>query len=233
MDIGRAFAFVFDDPAWVKKVLIGGLITLAGFIIPLIPGFIVYGYMLEIMRRVYLGESEGLPEWDDIGGYLGRGFFLTVALFVWLLPALLLSGCAVTAIILAGGSSENDAVAGLSGLVAFCLFGAIFLVILIWAVAFLPVVAARYAVERRFGTMFAFGEIFAEVRRAGVGMLLLLLLIVLIASFIGQLGIIACFIGVVFTSFYSNLVIAHGAGQVYRRARGMDAAATLPASPAF
>jgi hypothetical protein len=233
MDIGRAFAFVFGDPAWVKKVLIGGLIVLAGFIIPLIPGFIIYGYMLEIMRQVYLGEVEGLPEWNDIGGYLARGFFLTVALFIWLLPALLLSGCAVGAILLAGGSTGNDAVAGLSGLVAFCLFGALFLVSMLWAIAFLPIVAGRYAVERRFGAMFAFGEIFAEVRRAGVGPLLLLLLTVIIAGFVGQLGIIACFIGVVFTSFYSNLVMAHGAGQIYRRARGLGTAEAATPHPAF
>jgi hypothetical protein len=233
MDIGRAFAFVFDDPSWVKKVLIGGLITLAGVIIPLIPSFILYGYMLEIMRRVYLGQTDALPEWNDIGGYLARGFFLTVALFVWLLPAILLTGCAVGAIIVASGSSGDDAVAGVSGLLAFCLFGALILVIMVWAVAFMPIVAGRYAVERRFGAMFAFGEIFAEVRRAGVGALLLLLLTVIIAGFIGNLGIIACLIGLFFTSFYSNLVIAHGAGQVYRRARGMLAGETVPAHPAF
>lgn len=81
--------------------------------------------------------------------------------------------------------------------------------------------------------MFAFGEVFAEVRLAGVGPLLLLMLTAIVASFVGNLGIIACIIGLFFTSFYSYLVIAHGAGQVYRRARGLTGDESQAAHPAF
>ena len=100
--------------------------------------------------------------------------------------------------------------------------------LLVYQVTVFPILMARYAVLREFGAMFQFSEIIAEVRQAGSN-LLMMLLIVIVAGFISQAGIIACFIGVVFTTFYSYQVLGNAAGQLYRLARG-DAA---PATPAF
>lgn len=226
MDIGRAFSFVFDDANWVKKILIGGLISLLAIVLPvlgLLASFVVYGYALEVIRRVYLDDPNPLPEWDDIGGYLVRGLLLSVGTFLWLAPPMVLVGCVGGGIIVLGSASDDDALAVFSGFLAFGIIGLAVLLIIVWSVVFLPIISGRYAVERRFGTMFEFGAIFAEIRRAGAGPLLVLLLTVIVAGFVSNLGIVACFIGVVFTSFYSYLVMAHGAGQVYRRARGFDA----------
>ena len=230
LDLGRAFSFVFDDPEWVKKILVGGLILLAGFIIPILPGLVLYGYALEITHRVYQGRSDALPEWDDIGGYFVRGFLLSVAIFFWLMPVILLITCVAGGVAVAASVSGEDVIAVFSGFILFGLLGVMFLLLLLWTVAILPIIAGRYAVEERFGAMFEFGEIMQEVRRVGAGPLLILLLTVIVAGFISQLGFVLCFVGVAFTSFYSYLVIAHGAGQVYRRARGMDVPPTATTS---
>jgi len=229
VDIGRAFSFVFEDANWVKKILIGGLISL----VPLLGGMVTYGYMLEIVRRAYEGSGDELPEWDDFGGYLLRGLILFAALLIWFLPVIVLLGCVVGLLIAATDTSDNDGVAVISSLVLFGVVSVLILVIVVWSVVFLPILAGRYAVERRFGALFEFGEIWSEVRRAGAVPLLLLFVTYLAASMIGQLGIIACFIGVIFTAFYSNLVIAHGAGQVYRRARSLGEPAAPTSAPAF
>lgn len=236
MDIGRAFSFVFDDADWVKKILIGGLITLLGIIIPglgILASFVIYGYALEVIRRVYLGDAKPLPEWDDIGGYFVRGLLLSIATFLWLVPPILLVTCVGGGIIVAGSASDDEGLAVFSGLLAFGVIGVTILLMIVWSVIFLPIIAGRYAIERRFGAMFEFGEIFADLGRAGAGPLLILFLTVIVANFVGGLGFVACLIGVVFTSFYSYLVMAHGAGQVYRRARGLDAAPATPTGPAF
>lgn len=233
MDIGRAFSFVFDDSDWVKKVLIGGLIALAGFVIPLLPTFVLYGYAIEVLRRVYLGQVDALPAWDDFGGYFVRGAALSLGTFLWLVPPILLISCVGGGILVAGSASGDDSLAVFSGLLAFGIIGVAMLLMLVWSVIFLPIIAGRYAVEQRFGAMLEFREIFSEVGRAGAGPLAILLLTVIIASFVGYLGMIACFIGVIFTSFYSYLVIAHGAGQVYRRARGLEASRPTAQGPAF
>ena len=67
-DLKQLFAFPFQDPRWQNKFLIGSLVVFAGFIIPLIPFFFVYGYMAQIMRRIIVEKGEPfLPEWDDWG----------------------------------------------------------------------------------------------------------------------------------------------------------------------
>jgi hypothetical protein len=78
--------------------------------------------------------------------------------------------------------------------------------------------------------MFQFSEVIAEIRQAGSA-LLMVLVVAIVATFIAQLGLIACFIGVIFTTFYAYLAIGHAAGQVYRRARGL--AEPPPSAPAF
>ncbi len=220
MDIGRAFTFVFDDEEWIKKILVGGLLSL----IPLVGSFIVYGYMLEIVSRVYSDAEEPLPQWDDMGGYLARGFFLWIGVLIWFLPVTLLIGCVAVVLIVAGGSTGQDAAVAISTIAAIGLIGVMLFVILIWSVIVMPIILGRYAVKRSFGAMFQFGEIMGDIRQIGAMPILILLVIYFIAGFIGQLGFIACFVGIIFTSFYANVVTAHGAGQVYRRTLASDVA---------
>src|SRR6185503_1108289 len=52
-DFGKPFSYVFDDPRWVNKILIGGLFYLAGFMI--IGWFFVLGYMARTARNVIRG----------------------------------------------------------------------------------------------------------------------------------------------------------------------------------
>ncbi len=229
MDIGRAFSFVFEDSEWVKKVLLGGLISL----IPIVGGFVVYGYMLEIVKRIATGSEEELPEWDDFGGYLTRGFLFAVGLFIWFLPVIVLISCVAIGIAMLGGASGNDAIAALTGILVFGLFGILFLVLILFAAVALPIVGGRYAMEQRFGTMFEFELIFRQVRQTGAAPLLLFVLTALVANFVGSLGFVLCFVGIIFTSFYAYVVTAHAAGQVYRKAGGNEdiSANTLSLEP--
>jgi hypothetical protein len=228
VDIGRAFAFVFDDPEWVKKILIGGAISL----VPVVGSFIVYGYMLEIARRSFAASGDDLPEWDDVGGMLASGFILWLGYMIWFLPVVLLILCFVFAMILTGVASGSDAVIGLSFLFAFMVFMPLIFLVSILAAVIQPLLLGRYAIERRFGALFEFGAILAEARLIGAVPLLLLLVTVLAAQSIGSLGFVLCFIGVIFTSFYASLVTAHGAGQVYRRARALTASPSSTSPPA-
>ena len=82
MNIGRAFTFFLDDPDWIKKVLLGALISL----IPLVGGFIILGWALAVTREVYQGTDNRVPDWNDLGGYLVRGLIAAVGVFLWALP---------------------------------------------------------------------------------------------------------------------------------------------------
>lgn len=217
MDIGRALSFVFDDEEWVKKILIGGVISLILFI----GGFIVYGYMIEIVRRVF-GQAaiNELPEWDDLGGHLTRGFIFWAGLALWALPFILLIIGSALMMILLGIASGDEAIIGLSIGLFYLIFFPAIMIFSLGSALVIPLLLGRYAVQGRFGAMFELPEIIDEVRRIGAVPMLLLVVTYFVATSIGQVGVFLCFVGVIFTAFYGNLVIAHAAGQTYRLADG-------------
>ena len=205
MDIARSFTFFLDDPEWIKKLLLGALISL----IPFVGGFIILGWALAVTRNVYNGVDTVLPDWQDIGGYLVRGLLAWVGAVIWAMPVIILSACVGVAFAIASGSDAA---------VVFLVFGTIGLVFvaIAYLAIFLPVPIARYAVRDDFGAMFDFAGILAEVRR-GIRPLLIAMVIWLIAAaIVAPIGVLACFVGVYVTSVLSYLMIGHAMGQAYR-----------------
>ena len=73
-DFVRPFAFTFDDPRWLPKILLGGLFYILGiFIVGII---FVLGYQARLARNVIAGVEHPLPEWDDLGEYFAEGLRL-------------------------------------------------------------------------------------------------------------------------------------------------------------
>lgn len=90
-DLKEMLTFPFQDPDWKNKFLIGSLITLIGFVIPIVPFLLIYGYSMQIMRRIIVEQSKPfLPEWDNWGKLLLDGLKLFGLVFVFTLPLMLL-----------------------------------------------------------------------------------------------------------------------------------------------
>src|ERR1700694_3166253 len=83
-DFVRPFTFVFDDPRWIPKILMGGLFTLASVFI--VGSFFVYGYLARLVRNVIAGVAHPLPEWDDLGEYFSEGLRLFCVALIYTLP---------------------------------------------------------------------------------------------------------------------------------------------------
>jgi hypothetical protein len=85
--IRKVFSFPFADPHWKSKLLIGMGILFASFIIPILPGLVIYGYFYQIMQQIIVrSEEPTLPEWKDWGKLLGDGFRLFGVTFIYSLP---------------------------------------------------------------------------------------------------------------------------------------------------
>jgi hypothetical protein len=218
VDVGRAFSYVSTDPRWLQKVLIAAAIILGGSLLPLVGIlllFLVYGYMVEIVRRVYQGVDSPLPEWDNAGDFFMRGLIVWLGVLIWLLPVIAVVSC------VAVFASAADS-SGAATLVSFCILGPLLGLVIAFAV---PIVVARYAVNLTFNSMFEFAEIWVEIQRAIVPLLINLVMAIVLA-FIAMAGLIACIIGVFVTVAYAYFVQAHLLGQVYRAARGLEAPST-------
>jgi hypothetical protein len=216
MDIGKAFGFVFEDEEWVSKVLIGGLI----FLIPLIGQVAVLGYSLKVAQNVMQGHPRPLPTWSEFGDHLMRGLYAFIIQLVYSLPAAILAGvfaCIVISAATAAGQNSEQAGAGI-GLLGACLIPLIIIVGLASALLSYPAIG-RYLATNSLGEAFKFGDVIANVR-AYLGPWLMLLVVSILASFVGGLGAIACGIGLLFTYFYAYCVIGFALGQTIVQAGG-------------
>ncbi len=120
IDYGKALSFFTEDPRWKEKLAIGTGVAIASFVVALIlvlaPSFIFYmlfpwptastlssilvygvgviflaGYAVRLLQNVRDGQIQPLPEWNQWGNDLIRGFRLVVVNLIWLLPILIIS----------------------------------------------------------------------------------------------------------------------------------------------
>jgi hypothetical protein len=215
-DFARPFSYVFDDPRWPQKIGIGGLFYFLSFVV--VGWFFILGYMAETVRNVIAGAARPLPEWDDLRGFFDEGLRLAGVVLVWFAPVLLIAAViAIPAIALDAVQDQITGPVELLVLVLMACFGC--LIVPLWlAWLFLVPVSLLFAiVDRRFGAAFELGRIFRFIR-GNAGNYLFAVLVMIIAHFIGGMGFGVLCIGLLFTAFWSQLIIAHAFGQLYRAA---------------
>lgn len=210
MDIGRSISYVFQDPGWLVKVLVGGLLTL----IPIFGWFVVLGYWIRIAQNVSNGYDVPLPEWNDFGGDFIRGIKAWVAVVVWAIPFIIIFACAWIPVTILG-SSSNGAASALGVLVGFGGF-AIDTIIGI-AIAFItPVIVGRVVQSDSVSAAFNYNMIINDARQNPVPLLIIVGMSIVL-RFVASFGIILCFVGYFFTSFLSFVMLSHLYGQYWRQ----------------
>lgn len=224
IDSSRPFTYVFEDPSWISKILIGGLLSLTIVMIPS-----MMGYLIDTARRVRDGADIPLPDWgEDFGGRWIRGFSLSVIAFIWSAVVFIPILCLIalfTVVAAAGSGGNSDAAGGIAGL-GFT--GALCLIIplsLILSLVF-PAIMVHYVNRGSFAAGFEVGAIWRIMSRDWPSYLLVFVLY-FVASFIASLGSYVC-IGMIFTLPYGYLIMAHLIGQLARHEAG---GATLLTDP--
>jgi len=89
-DLNHLLTFPLKETESRKQFLIGMLIYLAAFIIPIIPMLFATGYMMRIMRQVLKGERPRMIAWDEWGEMFTDGARLFGVRLVFMLPIFLL-----------------------------------------------------------------------------------------------------------------------------------------------
>lgn len=192
MNVGRALGYVFHDPHWAKKVLIGGLL----FFVPIVGWLVIPGYGLRVVRQVAEGTDESMPEWDQYRADFVRGFKWWVVSLVWSVPILAIE-------ILEVASDRRDS--GYTSILAIIIG------------LFLPLANSRLAVTNSIGEALDFVGIFHESFRT-FGSVLLVLVVSIVLGFASAFGVFLFVIGVLFTIFVCQIVLSHLYGQLRRAA---------------
>lgn len=221
LDIGKSFTFAMEDQKWVAKLAIGGGLILAGIIT--VVGWlftfpVVFGYVAMMTRNVINGNPQPLPEWENWGELWIEGVKMFVVSLVYSLPVIILRlVLSVPGAILANSSNDGlAATGGFLNLAGSCLG---FILQLAIAVV-LPAALARFAVSGSIGDGLKFAAVFATVRQNIGTYIVIALMSTFVAGFIASIGVIACFIGAAFTSFYAYLMTFHLYGQAHRNSQG-------------
>ena len=213
MNFGAPFTFPFEDPDWLKKIALAGLVGL----IPIVGPFFVSGWGLEVARRVIKGESVLLPD-INFGEYLGLGFKQLVIIFVYALPMIVFALPMV--IVGAGGAAagmDEETLAIVVSVISCCCGGLMFLYGLLLAFM-VPAALGRFLDTGELGAAFKVKEVFALVKAAPVPFLIAIAGS-MVASFVASLGSIALIIGAIFTFAYSMAIMGHFYGQAYNEAK--------------
>lgn len=210
-DVLRPFTFMFDDPRWLPKVLIGGLFSLASMILVGVP--FLLGYLARLVRNVIAGVENPLPEWDDLSEYFSEGLLLFVVGLAYVLPIIALSiVVAIPAAIMS--SAHNEGLQNLGGGLfgcSWCVIGPLSLVITF----FLPAALLMTITTGRFAAAFEFKQIYAFVRD-NIGNYLLAIVVYFVARMLATVGLILLCIGIIFTEFWGMAVSAYAFAQAWR-----------------
>jgi hypothetical protein len=88
-DLNHLFFFPFENAEARKRFGIGVLVSLASFFIPILPYFVLNGYLMQIIRQVVNGEKPHLPVWEDWETLFKDGAKLFGVRFIYTLPLVL------------------------------------------------------------------------------------------------------------------------------------------------
>ncbi len=225
MELGKAFGFDFDDEQWLSKILIGGLVLL----IPVIGTLAAYGYILATARNVVMGRPRPLADWNEFGDILMKGlmWFLIslgygIPLVVLILVVFFGAGLIGASLDASGGeiTSAISMVLFLS-MIAFIFIASLLVNLLI------GIATVRYVQTDSLGEAFQLGAVWSMLL-AAPGTWVMLLLGSILAGIAATVGLLACGVGVLFTSIYAYGVIGHLTGQAARQFGSRSGAAPLP-----
>jgi hypothetical protein len=213
MEIGKAFGYVFEDENWPKKVLMGGVFVLLSLLLVGIP--FVLGYLVQTIRNVIEGQPRPLPEWDNLGEKFMSGLMLLIIIIIYQIPSILFSCISQAGPMLASQSGQSsDTMTSIGSALSMC-GGCLNFIWGIVVAIILPVVFIKFTLTGQLGSAFSFSE-FLSFIQADLGKYILVVVMSIVAGIVGGLGLIACVIGVFFTYFYGQLVMASLYGQLYR-----------------
>ncbi len=217
MEYGLAFAYIRNDPDWLKKLAIAAAISL----IPIIGPVILLGYGLGVTRHVIQAgaEAEGaLPAWGDWGRLIRDGVMGVIIQAGYALPLLLLVIClGLPAALFPTALQEQPAevASTVTIVLSLCAACPILLAGLVTAMT-IPAALGRFAVDGDLAGAFQVGQVFQSVRAKFGVYLITLILTGLATSLLPLLGALACGVGALAGFAYATLAAAHLYGQAYR-----------------
>lgn len=229
-DLKEILMFPIKDEEARKYLLIGCLVALTSFFIPILPYLVMFGYGMRIAKQVLNNESPRMIAWDDLGGFVKDGLKMFGIRMIFSLPMLIiLFPLFLTMIIfpIFISTSNNSDVGIFIPIFILLIFGGIGLLMLIsFPLNIIISAAEMHVIEKDdFAAGFRFRE-WWPIFRANLGgfvaafgiLLMTSFALNFVAQFIYITIVLACLLIVIIPSIvmYSTLIMYVTNAQAYR-----------------
>lgn len=197
--LSSVIAYPTNRDGWLSTVLTGGILVFLGFLF--VPLFLVYGYLVRVIRESRTGVAEP-PVFSDWGQLFVDGLKAWIIGIIYMLVPILVATVTI------GGALVSFATGGNVGATAGGLLaGLLISTLLALAFGYVAVAAiVNFAREDRLGAAFDFGVLRQVVSHRDYAVAWLLSILVLfVAGFVGSLPVIG-WVLVPFVSFYALTV---------------------------
>lgn len=243
IDLKELLYFPFKDADSRKYFLIGALISISAFIVPILPYFLLTGYAVQIARQVFKGESLRMVAWEDWGGMFKDGAMVFGVRIIYSLPImiLILPMMIVSFVIpfIASESDNPDALLAIFiGVIALTL--CLVIPISIASALFIPAAEMHVIEKNEFAAGFRIREWWAIFRANMGGFIaafaiyyLISMALAIIIQILGATLILACLIPILLpaVTFYIVLIMYISIGQAYREGKAkLEAGENIPAT---
>jgi hypothetical protein len=218
--ITASLTYLRESDGWVKTVVLGGLLTLLGFLV--VPTVLVAGYLVRVLRGTMHGD-DAPPQFDDWGSLAGDGVrAFAIALAYGLVPAVVVAVTAGLAAAAAGPGPRSGLVVGAVGLGG----GLLALALGLLAAYVVPAAVANYAEQGSIRSGFAVGDLrpvltsgtYATAWVTGFAIILGAGLVAAVLNVVPLLGTV---VGA-FVSFYAITAAYYVVGHAWGDCRGLE-----------
>ena len=243
IDLKELLYFPFKDADSRKYFLIGALISISAFIVPILPYFLLTGYAVQIARQVFKGESLRMVAWEDWGGMFKDGAMVFGVRIIYSLPVMILilpmMIVSFALPFVASESSNPDAfLAIFIGVIALTL--CLVIPVSIATALFIPAAEMHVIEKNEFSAGFRIREWWAIFRANMGGFIaafaiyyLISMALAIIIQILGATLILACLIPILLPAitFYIVLIMYISIGQAYREGKAkLEAGENIPAT---
>lgn len=187
-DLTQILLFPVKDSESRRYFFIGCAVALAGFIIPIVPYLLLFGYAAQIATQIFKGETPRMTAWNDWGRLLQDGARVFGVRMAYALPVLVLAfpmmaaGIAMPIIMDNVNSSELEAVMAIFVLVML-LFGCLITLLSLPLGLVIPAAEMHAVAKNEFAAGFRFREWWG-IFRANLGGFVLTFVIIYAASMV-------------------------------------------------
>jgi hypothetical protein len=216
-DIGKVFGFVFQDPRWLSKVLMGSGCLFFSFLI--VPMFLLHGYAIRIARRAKTTPDGPLPEWDNLGSLLWDGFKCWLVTFLPMMALYMVLVVGILALVLITLATNGSYTAGASPDPPIIVIVGIVLMVLGFSAAMFlfsflgPAIAVVYLDTGSVLSAFHFRALWKVVVERPVDYLLFFVISLAIYFLAAIAGELTLFVGLFFTMPWMFMTLGYFVGR--------------------